>query len=144
MSGIVAIRYLLANNAPLLAVVPAARIIVGDLPLNFTLPAISITQVDSLPRLTLAMTEPKRMHTDRVQVTALIYGPQGTPAGLGLPGLESILKLVLNACPNQRGMINGVDLDSILPDVKGPLLQDDVSAIYSGSRDFIVRWNSAT
>jgi len=134
---------LLATNSGVLAVVPAARIQSGDLPLNTVMPAIAVTQVSGIPRLTVAMTEPNRLNTDRVQVSVLFKGPQGTPAGTGYPGVRALLVLVLAACPNQRGTINGVAVDSILPDIEGPDLTDVATALYSGSRDFIVKWRSA-
>ena len=143
MSGVAVIRYLLANNGPVIAVVPAARIQAGDLPLNTVMPAIAVTEVSSIPRLTIAMTEPNRLHTERVQVSVLFKGPQGTPSGAGYPGVKGILALVLAACPNQKGTINGVAVDSILPDIEGPDLTDVATALYSGSRDFIVKWRSA-
>ena len=144
MSGVYVIRSLLATNAPVLAVVPANRIMTGDLPLNTPMPAIAITQISSVPRLTLRMSELPRMHTDRVQVSVLVKGPQGTPAGLGYPGVRSLLKLVLAACPNQRATVNNILVDSILPDSEGPDLQDDETSLFSGSRDFFVKWISAT
>ncbi len=140
MSGVVAIRYLLANNAGVLAVVPAARIMAGDLPLSTTMPAISIKQISSVPRLTVAMGEPRLLHTDRVQVSVLLKGPLGSPTGLGYPGQKALLKLVLAACPNQRGTINGVAVDSILTDMEGPDLYDDPTSLFLGSRDFIVKY----
>lgn len=144
MSGVKTIRYLLANDAPVTAVVPASRIMAGNLPIDTVLPAIAIEKISSIPRLTLAMTEGNRLHTDRVQVTAIFKGPQGNPAGTGYPGIRALLDLILTACPNQKGTVNGVTVDSILPDDEGPDLQDDASAVYSGSRDFIVKWKSAT
>jgi hypothetical protein len=137
------IRYLLANNAPVLAVVPATRITAGDLPINTTMPAIAVTQISGMPRLTIAMTEPNRINTDRVQVSALFKGPAGTPSGAGYPGVAALMVLVLAACPNQNGTINGVAVDSILPDIEGPDLQDDATNLFSRSRDFIVKWRSA-
>lgn len=150
MSGVAIVRYLLANNAPLLAAMGAgppaanARIMAGDLPLNTAMPAIAITQISSVPRNTMSMKDPRTQHTDRVQVSVLVKGPQGTPAGQGYPGVRSLLKLVLAACPNTKGTIQGVDCDSILPDLEGPDLSDDAISLYSGSRDFLVRWNSPT
>jgi hypothetical protein len=116
----------------------------GDLPLNTIMPAIAVTQISSSVRLTLRMSETPKMHTDRVQVSVLFKGPEGSPAGTGYPGVRALLKLVLAACPNQRAIINGVDVDSILPDIEGPDLQDDETALYSCSRDFLVKWISAT
>jgi len=142
MSGCAVIWYLLKTNNAVLAVVPAARIMIGDLPLNTAMPAISITQVDSQPRLTVAMNEPNRMHTERVQVTVLFKGPEGSPAGAGVPGVKALLPLVLAACPHTHGSVNGVTVVSITPDSEGPDLQDAATALYSGSRDFLVRWRS--
>jgi hypothetical protein len=142
VSGVAVIRHLLANTAAVTAVVPAARIMAGDMPLNTVMPAIAVTQISSVPRYTVKMNEARVQHTDRVQVSVLVKGPQGTPAGLGYPGVRSLLTLVLAACPHTHGTVNGIDVDSILPDTEGPDLSDDASALYSGSRDFIVRWNS--
>jgi hypothetical protein len=143
VSGVAVIRHLLANAAAVTAVVPAARITAGDLPINTTMPAIAVTQISSMPRLTIAMTEPNRLHTDRVQVSVLFKGSAGTPAGDGYPGVRSLLVKVLAACPNQNGTINGIAVDSILPDIEGPDLQDDATSLFSCSRDFIVKWRSA-
>ena len=80
------------------------------------------------------------MHTDRVQVTVYVKATHETPAGSGYSGVRSILALVLDACPHQRGVINGVTVDSILPDAEGPDFQDNAPTLYMGSRDFIVKW----
>lgn len=150
MSGVAVIRSLLANNAALIAALGAgppaatARIMAGDLPLNTVMPAISITKISSVPRNTMSMKDPRAQHTERVQVNVLVKGTQGTPAGQGYPGVPALLKLVLAACPNTKGQVSSIDVDSILPDVEGPDLSDDATALYSGSRDFLVRWNSPT
>ena len=109
MSGVAVIRSLLAGSAAITAIVPATRIISGDLPLNTVMPAIAVTQISSVLRLTLQMSETPKMHTDRVQVSVLFKGPEGSPAGTGYPGVKALLKLVLEACQNQRGIINGFD-----------------------------------
>ncbi len=141
MSGVRVLRYLLANNAGVLAVIPAARIMTGDLPVNAVMPAISVTQISSVPYNTMNPNESPKLHTDRVQVSALFKGQEGTPAGTGYPGIKAMMKLVLAACPNQYGTINGIAVDSIVPDIEGPELSDVVTALYSQSRDFIVRWS---
>lgn len=145
MSGVAVIRYLLANNAPLLAAMgagAAGRIMAGDLPLNTVMPAISVVQISSMPRNTVKMNEQSVQHLERIQVSVVVRGTQGTPPGGGYPSIRSLLKLVLAACPHTRGMVNNVSVDSILPDVEGPDISDATTALYSGSRDFFVRWNS--
>ena len=140
MSGVSVIRYLLANAAAITNVVPATRIMAGDLPLNTVMPAIAVTEISSVPHNTIRINESPKLHTERVQVSVMFKGPQGSPAGTGLPGVKALLKLVLAACPSQRGTVNGVAVDSIVPDTEGPDLSDDATALYSQSRDFIVKY----
>ena len=138
-SGVAVVRYLLANNAPVVAVVPASRIIAGDLPLETAMPAISVTQVSSVPFSLIRTVETIRQHTDRVQVT--VYR-KAEPDDRGYPGLKSLLTLVLVACAGQRGTINGVAVDSIMPDIEGSDLPLPELSLYARSRDFIVRWST--
>lgn len=148
MSAVAVIRYLLANNAAVLTAlgvgppVAASRILAGDLPINTVLPAIAIMEIDSQPRLTVAMTEANRMHTERVQVSVLYKGPRGTPAGTGYAGVKAMMPKILAACPHTHGTVNGVNVVSIQPDTEGPDLQDDAGEVFSCSRDFVVRWKS--
>lgn len=137
MSGVAVVRYLLANNAGVLAVVPATRILAGDLPLNTPMPAIAVTQVSSVPLNLMRTNEANKVHTDRVQVT--VYR-KAEPDDRGYPGLKSLLDLVLSACPSQYGTVNGVSVQSIVPDVEGPDLPIPELSIFTRSRDFIVRW----
>lgn len=141
MSGTLVIWSLVSQNAPVLAVVPLVRIKEWDLPVGTTMPAIVINSIDDNIRLTVAMTETPRMHVERVQVTPLIKGTAETPVGLGKKGVDSLLALILAACPNQRGTIAGVAVDSILPAGYGPDLSDLTAGIFTRSIDFFVRWN---
>ncbi|MCR4331282.1 MAG: DUF3168 domain-containing protein, partial [Sulfuricaulis sp.] len=120
MSGVAVVRYLLTQAAAVAAIIPAARIVSGDLPLNTTLPAISVMEISSNPRNTVAMNGSNVLHTERVQVSVLFKGPQGTPAGTGLPGVKGVLALLLAAVPHTHGTVNGFNVVSILPDSEGP------------------------
>lgn len=135
MSGTAVVRYLLANNAPIIALVPAARIVYGELALNTVLPAIEVRQISGVPRNTLAMSETGTLHTDRVQVTCLAKT---------WAAKEALMALLLAACPNQRGTVNSVAVDSIIRDIEGPDLSDPATSIYAKSRDFMVRWKTAS
>ena len=139
MSGVAIVRALLAANGGVTAVIPAARIKAGVLPLNATLPAISITQVSSVPRLTVAMTETPRLHTERVQVSWLFKGTEASPSGSGYPGMDQMDALVMAALPNMHGAVGAFTVDSILPDLAGPDLEE-AEGIHQGSRDFIVKY----
>lgn len=140
MSGVAVIRYLLANHASVQITIPANRIMAGVLPLNTAMPALVVSQISSMPFNLLRINESNKLHSDRVQVTALFKDSNGTPAGAGYPGLKTMLKLVLAACLSQRGTVNGVRVDSITPDIEGPDFYDDVAQLHSCSRDFIVKW----
>jgi hypothetical protein len=131
MSGVAVIRHLLATNSTLVAQVPAAKIMAGVIPLNSVLPAVSVTEVDTVDRTTLGMNTTKVLLTERVQVTVMTksYTLQKT-----------LLDLVRKACPNSRGTINGVEVESIVPDGSGPDLSETELGIYMQSRDFIVRF----
>lgn len=140
MSGVSVISYLLAANQPLIAIVPAIRIMGGDLPLKTAMPAIGVKEISSIPRNNIRINESPKLHAERVQVSVLCKGPQTDQAGTGYAGVKAILKLVLAACPSQRGTVNGVSVDSITPDVEGPDFSDEATKLYSQSRDFIVRY----
>jgi len=142
MSAVGIIRTKLAAYSSLTAVVPATRIMAGDLPLNTTLPAIGVTQISSIPRTVVAMPGTNVLHTSRVQVTVHFKATDASPGGTGYPGLNAALLLVLAACPHVRGTVAGVKCDSIIPDIEGPDLSNPDIGIITRSRDFIVTWSA--
>ena len=130
MSGVAAIRYLLANDATLIATVPATRIMAGILPINTTLPAISIRQISG-NRHNVISHSSNELISERVQVSCLAdtYAEQKT-----------ILGLVKDALPGTYDTINGVKVDSITQDFTGPDLYNDDPVIYEQSVDFIIKY----
>lgn len=143
MSGVAVIRYLLANNAPVLAVIPAARIIAGDLQLGTVIPAIPVTSIDRVSAFRpVWVNETPKLYDERVQVSPLFYGSKASIPGTGYLGVYQVLKLILAACPSQRGLINGIAVDSIIADIEGPDLHDQDTDLYSKSQDFFVRWSA--
>lgn len=143
MSGAAVIRHLLANHAPLLALIPATRIIAGPLKPNTVLPAIAVTEVFNNPLNLLRINESGKQHTESVQVTWLVKDADATPAGTGYVGMKQIAPIILAACPSQRGTINGVAVDSIVPGLEGPDIYFADIGIHSNSRDFTVKWVGA-
>lgn len=128
MSDVRAVRYLLANNAPLNAQVPAARIIGGVLPQGIELPAISVTHVSTVrPQMVNAAS---KLCVSRVQVTVMA-GSYATQ--------KSVQALVRAALPRSRGSVNGVAVDSILIDTEGPDFTDE-AGLYMGSIDYRVTY----
>lgn len=130
MSDVAAVRYLLANNAGVIAQVPATRIMAGVLPQGTALPAIAVTHVSTVRRNQVAATS-VRFCVSRVQVTILASTYQSQ---------KSIAALVRTALPRSRGTVNGVAVDSIVSDIEGPDFSDE-AGIFMGSLDFIVNFN---
>ena len=128
MSDVKAVRYLLANSATLIAQVPAARIIGGVLPQGMALPAISVMHVSTVRPSFVAASA--GMNIARVQVTifAATYATQ-----------KSIMALIRAALPRSRGSVNGVAVESIIPDTEGPDATDD-AGLYIGSIDYRVTY----
>jgi len=132
VSAIKAISYLLSHNSNLIAAVPAAKIFAGQIPINTVLPAVAVNEISTTEYLTVALNESKVTETTRVQVSVQTktYATQ-----------KSILELVRKALPNTHATVNGVDVDSIVPEGAGPDLRDDDANIFMQSRDFMVRFS---
>lgn len=128
--GVSVIRYLLANNSPLIAVVPATRIRAGDLPLNTVLPAISVKQISGTERENIRRGSNVTV-TDRIQITVLAttYVQQ-----------QQILKLAKTAADATYSTINTVMVDSITFQSTGPDFQDDDPVIFEKSFDVLIRY----
>ncbi len=133
MSSPAITRYILASAAAVTAQVPAARIFVGDIPLQAELPAIGIKFISGDERKTVSMAEASRFRSDRVQVTvyAKTYASK-----------MAILELVRTALSPRSGTFNGFDVDSITPAGEGPDFDDVAAVVYERSRDFLVCWRT--
>ena len=128
MSGVAAIRYMLVNNAPLIAAVPVARILSGVLPITTTIPAISVRQISGVEMPMIKRTG-TQLVTERIQVSvhASSYLSQKT-----------IIELIRSAITSTRGTVNSVVVDSITHEGDGPDLYSDDPDIYEQSIDFMV------
>lgn len=142
MSGSAVIWYLLKTNSPVLAVVPVSQIMIGEAPIAKPKPLLLITQISSNPHNLIRINETPKSHLDRVQVSAVLNTQEASPQGNGLSGVTSLLRLVLAACPSQRGTVNSVSVDSIIPAGQGPYLSSPEVFMVSGSIDFFVRWSA--
>ena len=130
MSGTAIIRYLLAHDAPLVAVVAADKIKPGLIPINTVLPAISIRQISG-SELDVIRRGTNQLVTDRVQVTAqaATYTEQ-----------KAILALIRAALPGTHGTVNGFTVDSITYESDGPDLEYENPVIYEQSLDYMVKF----
>jgi hypothetical protein len=128
MSDVKAIRYLLANNVSLVAVVPAAKIMAGLIPQGTVLPAIAVSHV-STTRQRMIASPGVELLTSRVQITAI---------ATSYPQQKTILGLIKAALPRTRGTVNGVTVGSLLFELAGPDFRDDEIVSFMGSLDYII------
>ena len=128
MSDVRAVRYLLANNASLLAQVPASRIIIGVLRQDTALPAISVTHVSTVRQQMVAAAS--GICVARVQVTVMADSYESQKA---------VMALVRAALPRSRGVVDGTAVDNIVPDNEGPDFTDE-AGIFMGSIDYRVTY----
>jgi len=129
MPGVKAIRYLLASDTALTAVVPADRI-ASDLPQDVPLPAIEVSQISGNYAPTIAG-DGDDVCRARVQVTV---------HAKSRPSQKTIQKLAREALPRMRGVVNGVRVESLVKDTIGPDLRDDAIGSFIGSQDFIITY----
>lgn len=128
MSGVAVARHLLATNAALIAVVAPSKIKAGVVPINTTLPAISIRQVSGIEYAVIRRGANEAV-TDRIQITAL---------ALTYPQQKLILNLARKALLGTRGTVNGFYVDSIVPDIEGPDFYNDDPVVYEQSIDYMI------
>lgn len=127
MSAVAIIRALLVAHAPLVALVPAARIVAGTVPAG-ALPAIGITEVGSNDQDTVARTGASLVKA-RVQVT--VYAT-------AYPQQKAILKAAKLGPGVHTGLIAGYAVRSVLCDLVGPDMGDVTIPTFEQSRDFMV------
>lgn len=132
MNGVAVILQLLHEDAALLGLVPSARIMAGDLPINAVLPAISVKQISSVDT-NLPSPGATRFVTDRVQVTVLAED---------YPGKAVVLAAARRAAADQLypavPCLTGV---TVYTDGAGPDLYSEETGIHFGTQDFRVRYN---
>ena len=134
MSGVAIIRTLLANHAPLLALVPAAKIIAGTIPQATIPPAISVRSISGTEQETTARNLSVKMIRERIQVT--VYGKSFVE-----------MERALKAASLGRGVFTGTvatyKVLSVLPEYVGPYIEATDDGIHEQSRDFMVTFIEA-
>jgi hypothetical protein len=141
MSGVAAVRYLLANNANITAQVPATRIFSGDAPLATTRPLILVREIDSNQAMRVIRRNGlSALRVERVEVSVIVNSPYASTPGTGLPTVKALLKLCRAACDGQSGTINGFVVEALTEEGEGPDLSDEELGLCSQSNDFFVHW----
>ena len=127
------IRALLVGAAPVVARVPADRIVAGVVKEDVVLPALGITEVGIVPLSAIDGQAEYSIVTSRVQVTIMAQA---------YPDVKALVDLVRRACNFQRGLIAGVDVVSIVRDTVGPDL-DDAAGNHFQTIDFKVTYQES-
>ena len=129
MSAVKVIRALLAAHAPVLGLVPAARIVAGTVPQGMPLPAIGLTEISRVELPTVSRGQRAVQVTARVQVTV---------HASAYPEQKAVLQAARLGPGAHTGTMAGVAVRSVMRDVVGPDMTDDEAGVYQQSRDFKV------
>jgi hypothetical protein len=132
MSAVKVIRALLVASGPVVALVPAAQIVSGVAPQGIALPAMSITEVSSVPVSAIDAQAEFSLVTSRVQVTLMAKD---------YPSIKTVMEMARKACNFARGTIAGVSVVSVVRDTVGPDFSDDAVPIHFQSIDFKVTYH---
>ena len=130
VSGTAILRYLLTTDAELTHLVPEQNILVGIVPINWVLPAISVRKVDAAEYRTIDRIGPQLI-SERVQVTVLAPTHELQ---------DQIFDLVRPPLRRVRGEINGFNTESIRSDIEYGDQYNEIPIIYMQSIDYIVRY----
>lgn len=131
MSGVAALRAVLVSDGALTALVPAARIITGPLPLNIETPAISLQGISGTD-LNILSPGSTRFVTERVQVTVIASR---------YPEQRTILRAVRHAAADQINLdVGGVFGATIHTDGAGRDFFNEQASLYLGTQDFRIKY----
>lgn len=130
MSDVKVIRHLLANNAPLTAVVDAAKIVADEIPQGAPMPAILVEHISGVWGEEIS--KQSNFCRARVQVTVM---------AASYAQKKQIMRLVREAVPRSGGTIAGVAVDSILREPDGADFSDSTARIFMQTQDFMVSFN---
>lgn len=131
MDGVMIVRALLVADAAVLALVPAERIVGGDIPQGVPLPAISIHEVSAVRTGVIGGKVAGALSRARIQVSpnCKTYG-----------AVKQLRRAIDRACSGQSGQIAGVKVSAVLFDSVGPDFSDDAKEISAQPIDFIVTY----
>lgn len=132
MNGPAIVCAILRSVSAVTTLVPDASIECGLVGVDDPKPAIGVSEVSEVERITISMSEGTQLMQSRVQVCAITEDYADTKAALA----ES--RLALRGRNGQTWA--GVKIDSIVPAGKGSDDENPDRVIYIQTRDFIVRF----
>lgn len=129
MSSTAIMRALILAHAPVTALVPAARIVAGDVPQG-SLPAIGIREISAYEEDTVGRRGNSLVRA-RVQVTAY---------ATSYPQQVAIIKALKLGEGTHTGQIAGYEVRNVLRDIIGPDMGDSLAGTFEQGRDFMVAY----
>jgi hypothetical protein len=137
MSGVAAVNSILSADADVTSIVPAERVITGDIRAGEALPAICIKQISSVKHPSIDMGSTTRtFRLDRVRVTV--------HTKVSYEQKAAILTLIGVALVGKKRTVGSIWVDSILPEGQGPDFDDTAAKTYERSEDYMVKWVNAS
>lgn len=133
MNGTAAIIQLLHADAAVLALVPAARVMAGVLPLGTALPAVAVAPVSGID-LQSVDDNSERFVTDRVQVTVM---------AATFPEVEALISAIKSAGDAKRPTVSGISNVVVRTDGQGPWFMNEGASIHLRTQDFKVSYTAA-
>lgn len=132
MDAVAALRAVLVADAGVLALVPATRIIAGELPQGIELPAISITSVSLRPDKPLA----------RETVRAIWERGQLRIVGSSYPEQKAVGRAARRALDYEPDpIVPGISDVTIIEEGEGPDFYSEATQTYQGTQDYGVSYN---
>lgn len=132
MSGVAIIRKLLADYAPVTNLVPAARVLAGQVPQGTALPAIGVSEISVYEIPTIARRTAGKTNRTRVQVTVLAKS---------YVEMKNILKACALGPGVHTGDVLGYSVKAITQEGIGPEIPAGDDGILEQSRDFMVTFS---
>lgn len=135
MSAVAIVRSLLANYAPLLALVPKDKIFLGAAPQGTPAPWVTVTQIYGDEISTIARRQAGKTTRARVQITVVTKDPGAWAQG------DKMLKATALGRGVHTGEVLGYHVKAILPMGEGPDLPWDDNQLRQKSRDLMVTFS---
>ena len=123
--------YTLLSGASAVTALVGPRIYNGELPQGVAMPAVGYTHISTVPVPALDAFAAYVLVRSRIEVVALAKD---------LVGMKDLLRKVRAACNYQRGVINGVQVNSILRELEGPTTRNSDMTLFAQTIDFMVTW----
>jgi len=132
MSGVLILRKVMLSVSGITDLVPATRLVAGDLPINVVFPAISLTDISSSGDSRVSGSTMDVIETERVQVYLFAKT---------FAELKGLTKVVRRSVPLSKGVAyDGCVCQSVSYGGTGPYMRDLAYDLHMQSIDYMVTY----